>query len=1415
MPLEDSSYKLRQYRRQRPKPARKKKRPRPKPPPVAVAPKKTTPKKTAPTFFEATTGTRIPTRKQETQARTLGRKRQAFARRVLTPKKGEGKGPSQKDLTPSQREQAKRLGITFSEPKRKASLAANLWGVDVPGVPDPQRTLGGAFRQAREIPAAIGPGIAAGGEALGKATAAKVTFGKYGSTKKLDELLASTSKDLKYLATPGPVIVGYEKGRTVYRAKDGGKTYDRSEAKTGITAKAEERPLDYLLIGRGALLGTGRAVARIGTKAGKDWERPGTRELKTRAGTPVRQPTSPNPVRRGEQHATRAISTGATGAVERAIGRELPVVGEHARAVRLASKRQRRSERADIGRATQPFERDFRKLNAKEAVAVVLHAQGLRPSELRSQIVRPQRELAKRKAREAHARGDRAAARRYAGEARDHSRMLKTLSRVDDGLYDAVEKVPKLQQARAAAATLSEQTGDILTAVEKLSPESRALRPYLPVRVARGARFQETSARKGRAEQVRDYPGRSKTVTRPRTRAEAETRLAELNQRFDDYADTLARGHELRRSQSERNMKAGKRRKASKGAPVLEQAKQEAMLQAEQAAHRSDHPSAKRFLAELEERDTLERTLGGGELLDEAAPTSFGKLTETIPGKPRRVHLREIAAQKRGGEFVGGPEIEGLKREFPNLLQFSHTGKKLREGQQVQKGSGAVSPRAPGITKQNKAVRLLASRWIPHPSVWRDSYVQAIGYMHAKARGELAFGASRPLNSDGSKNPGWYYVRLDEGTPPKGKRRPKAGPSRAARERGDLDREMDEFIAGEGDMEGWLRERVASREERDVARWLEENPQAKVAQISPADYREIFGEFKPANRFLKRFVDDPTTVWRTLTLTYRPAWVVNNFVGQTLLYAVNNFGPGGAAAYAQAILDEARKGEGKYFPEELRMGGFVRSEATSGGMSSSVGKARMTPGSRRIWAPLQAGRAVEATMRDKISRFNAALSDNVPRRAAWYQSVEKRRRLLNRLDRVDRTNTTFAHFLDELEDAAKDPAKGDKRLRDVHDELVQEVLDQLIDFQNLSHLERTVVRRAVPFYSWIKGMTQATFRLGWEHPLKAEILALLGEQGQSLSEREYGKGSSILRSTFPLGAEKDRGRGPERDVLSTVGLNPYQTPSDVAGFVRGTVSGDLREAAENPALALHPLIQAGIETATGNDLFTRKELTGLPVPGLRGRVGIAAKQLGRSFPQVSTAERAFNPPEPTSASGKPRVTVPGAKVAGVPTELVRYAGVPVKRVNVDAAEAIAERKRLEDLAPGERAYHRVFQERAAFTAAAGRLGGLENGRLPEVTRRAFNRKAEVQAARVLVEHGTAPNTIERETGKLLAELALLREWGYAGPRDVERVERWVATASLQDVEDTRIGFREHFDDAYLADLRADRETLNEAGANLP
>jgi hypothetical protein len=65
---------------------------------------------------------------------------------------------------------------------------------------------------------------------------------------------------------------------------------------------------------------------------------------------------------------------------------------------------------------------------------------------------------------------------------------------------------------------------------------------------------------------------------------------------------------------------------------------------------------------------------------------------------------------------------------------------------------------------------------------------------------------------------------------------------------------------------------------------------------------------------MRYLFERPTQVWRAIVLGYRPAFLVNNLVGNHLLYALRFAGPAGAKAY----LDAVRSVRGPKWAERLK-----------------------------------------------------------------------------------------------------------------------------------------------------------------------------------------------------------------------------------------------------------------------------------------------------------------------------------------------------------------------------------------------------------------------------------------------------------------------------------------------------------------
>lgn len=1466
---------------------------------------------------------REATRARDEQRRAEAREKSVAPTRARPPVMGE----SARDKVPAADPATDRLRPVQAERNRKVA-ARDRFAASLAAPQDfsAGRTVRRLGTQLKEIPAELGPALVTVGKAVGKDSYDYLTnpLGPEGGSFKRtrEDVLKPLARDLKYLASPGPVIVRRdEQGRTVYRTPAGGETLEKKQAARGYFEKFEERPLDYLLIGRGSALGAGNVAARAG-QTGRLGERakqlgtPGQRSLEARTGGRFSTPTSANPVRRQEQELMRKLTTGATRKVEETIGRELPVVGEHARAVRLGKKQQTRAQQADVSRAVRPFQRAFHGIKPSGRIAIVLRAQGVSPSQMRAFV---EQELADARTQYELSVDVPEKARALKGEIRDHERMLRVLSKTSDDVYSKVDTDPKLIAAFEAARTLSGKTGDLLEALNKLDPVARELRPYLTARVVGGARFVEQKAQKGRAAQTRLYPGRSRTVERPRSVEEAEQRVRELETFLEPRIQTVYRYlrdvNPTRASQGDKRPRrvqsdADKFKTQAIGQgdfvdkdfrPIRErtgaQARDRDWQRAEEIIYKraqgSQHPVMRKIAAAMDELDALkagvlreregdalgdEITLyhrttpaaaaeirrtgkltsrentgevfasthrqgqarGYGEAvvpirvprdrarLDDEFPDGeqhfavpadavriadqpFGTVREVIPGKPRKVQLREIEARRRGGDFQGGPDVEQLKQDLADLFQFPHTGPKLRTTP-PQKQAGRVPPKAPGITKRNKAIRLLASRWLPAPEAWSDAYVKAVGYAHALDRGELAMRVAKPLNEAGETDKGWYYVNLDQVTTPRGKPQTRKIP-RAERERADLIDQLDELLeAGDGDLEGFVRERVASRDLADVRGWIERETQRtgkppRIGQISPEDYRNLFGEFAPATALTRILLERPTNFWRTLTLTYRPAWVVNNFLGQNLLYAINNATPGGVKAYAQAALDEARGNDDRYFPEDLRFGLF-QAEAAPGQLA---GTGRFTGATN---SAIRVAAVSERKMRDAIQRFNAGVTDNTPRRAAFYRLAAKETAFLNRLEG---TNRSFDEFLTELRRAAEDPVRGDKKLRETHDRLVQETLDQLIDFNDLSTFERRVIRRAVPFYSWIKGITKATVKLGLDSPLRVAFLSIVAQTiGDEELERLVGRGSDVLNSFAPLGKARQTERGREQTGLATGGLNPFQTVSDVVGYAGDAFGGSGADPRANPALAANPVIRGLIETASRRDLFTGKELAG-------PRATILPKQFVRSFPIVSTIERSVRDEDPLTKSGKPKLTVPNQSTrfgpVDVPNEALNYLGYPVRVKNLDTAEAIAEKELREDLSPEAREFRKVFADRRRFyeAARASMPQALENGRLPKKLRDAFNIEAERQAMYARASKGKRAGTVEYQRARYEADLRLLVKHGLVTRERADAVLTQARAADFAAIKDARREISERYYQAeggQLFYISHARRALIDAGATL-
>ena len=363
-----------------------------------------------------------------------------------------------------------------------------------------------------------------------------------------------------------------------------------------------------------------------------------------------------------------------------------------------------------------------------------------------------------------------------------------------------------------------------------------------------------------------------------------------------------------------------------------------------------------------------------------------------------------------------------------------------------------------------------------------------------------------------------------------------------------------------------------------------------------AYYKYLTRDLRRADNFITRMIDAPTTVFRAAVLTLRPAWIANNFIGQMmlLLYSqgvmhgtreymseVNRtFGKGRIAGTEANVVREAIGSRaGSLTSGAGSMGAEVADISRAAEKATGIGWLVSHPGLRRAEkSDSLAAHTLSLAVRgipsgvkglsDLMGRMNAVLTDDIPRRAAFMGEV---RPVLNQLKKHNPSLTT--------EDALALALKDDKTVA----RLVDKTMGDLIDFSRMNSAEKEIVRRALPFYSWMKGITLRTGRLIKEDPLKANISFQLGKQYSEGAPERFGtEVPGNLSGALVVGKNAD---GSPR-IVTTAGSNIFQTPADIAGIIASPFSkGGFKFGATHPLSQLNPTLKAPIETMIGRDLF--------------------------------------------------------------------------------------------------------------------------------------------------------------------------------------------------------------------------------------
>lgn len=341
----------------------------------------------------------------------------------------------------------------------------------------------------------------------------------------------------------------------------------------------------------------------------------------------------------------------------------------------------------------------------------------------------------------------------------------------------------------------------------------------------------------------------------------------------------------------------------------------------------------------------------------------------------------------------------------------------------------------------------------------------------------------------------------------------------------------------------------------------------------------------------------------------------------------------------------------------------------------------------------------------------------------------------------------------------------DPKMADERNMIVRRGKDAIIDYDRLGPLEKAVVRRALFIYPWVKGATLYGGHFLMEHPVQAAVYSQLANVGREQAERDLGPVPSYARGSFKVGGTDDMPL-----VVNPATISPFSQAAEIGHAALGSLKGGGGSADQVGGL-LHPGIQAAIEAG-----FKRDQFTGAPLQG--SFLGLLAERSLKQTAPAVLAENLAKADRPPGRRAFPMTQGQALLRSGVGSFMPRTAN---RKVLNEAART----EREHGLTPAARGRRTVFRERREVFEAMKRNNPelLRDGRLPAPVRKAYNRKAEVEAARRQSQSRAHGDSLTYYRNVAVAEAKLLERWGALPKGSAARIEKRVANMELEAVRD--------------------------------
>lgn len=394
-----------------------------------------------------------------------------------------------------------------------------------------------------------------------------------------------------------------------------------------------------------------------------------------------------------------------------------------------------------------------------------------------------------------------------------------------------------------------------------------------------------------------------------------------------------------------------------------------------------------------------------------------------------------------------------------------------------------------------------------------------------------------------------------------------------------------------------------------------------------------------SSHFLAKLWHYPTAIWKYSMVGASPRTVIDNGVGNWVMYALRQ----GGAHSLHGFVDAVR---------------YTRGERKALQMLKETGKFPAEHGSHflnRFFKHELGNTFGTATLGDQAGNVLSKMY-----RYSVYPLVHKYADVPVRASSISaylRGDAAVKSLMDKgmsFEEAATRALKADKGLRE---RAVNHARTVAGNYTSLSKTEQHI-RQVVPFYLWDKHIAMHTANMLRDRPGVVAAGTAVGEQGANAQRNQLGDIPEFMLGQIPIHFNVGGGR---TALLDTTGLNPYSTIPDIAGLAQALSTGHTEDKPGDTILStVNPLIKGLVEQTMGSSA------TGAPAHSHGGVIPSALTDIFNSMRPVQLVRSAvgMNPPS-TSASGTPRLYK-----SDINTILSTLAGFPVRQADINHAIAL-------------------------------------------------------------------------------------------------------------------------------------------------